>query len=183
MAIVDALMTAEEFAQRPDAGYPEELVQGKVVAMPPADRRHGYVCGQTYYLLRQFIEQNQLGRVMTNDSAVNTERGPDTVRGADVCYYSYGRLPHEPLSAGYGPETPEIVVEVRSQDERWPDIYENATEYLNVNMLIVVVLDPNAQTAHIFRAGHLPELLQAHENLALPGVLDGFVIRVAQFFE
>jgi hypothetical protein len=41
MATVEALMTAEEFERRPDPGYPEELVQGKIVRMPPADRRHG----------------------------------------------------------------------------------------------------------------------------------------------
>ncbi len=38
------LITAEEFAKRPDPGYPEELVRGKVVAMSVPDRRHGYVC-------------------------------------------------------------------------------------------------------------------------------------------
>ena len=29
-----SLMTAEEFGKRPDPGYPEELVQGRIVAMP-----------------------------------------------------------------------------------------------------------------------------------------------------
>ena len=34
-----------------------------------------------------------LGRVVTNDSGIVTQRDPDTVRGADVAYYSYARLP------------------------------------------------------------------------------------------
>ncbi len=38
------LMTAEEFGKRPDPGYPEELVRGRVVSTPVPDRRHGYVC-------------------------------------------------------------------------------------------------------------------------------------------
>jgi hypothetical protein len=46
------------------------------------------------------------------------------VRGADVAYYSYARLPKGPLSAGYGPEIPELVVEVRSENDRWPEIIE-----------------------------------------------------------
>jgi Uma2 family endonuclease len=37
------LLTAEEFARRPDPGYPEELVKGRVVAMPLPGARHGFV--------------------------------------------------------------------------------------------------------------------------------------------
>ena len=32
------LMTAEQFGRRPDPGYPEELVRGRVVAMSVPDR-------------------------------------------------------------------------------------------------------------------------------------------------
>jgi hypothetical protein len=32
------LSTAEQFGQRPDPGYPEELIQGTVVAMSVPDR-------------------------------------------------------------------------------------------------------------------------------------------------
>ena len=39
MATAEALMTAQEFGQRPDPGYPEELVQGRIVGMPPPDRK------------------------------------------------------------------------------------------------------------------------------------------------
>jgi hypothetical protein len=38
-----ALMTADEFARRPDAGFPEELVEGKVEAMTPSRPYHGHV--------------------------------------------------------------------------------------------------------------------------------------------
>src|SRR6516162_6198848 len=107
------LLTAEEFGKRPDPGYPEELVQGRVVAMPPPDRKHGFVCSSASGLLGNFVRERDLGRVMSNDSGVITERDPDTVHGADVSYYSYGRLPKGPVPTGYGPEVPELVVEVR----------------------------------------------------------------------
>src|SRR5215469_2630471 len=108
------LMTAEEFSNRPDPGYPEELVRGRTVAMPVPDRRHGLVCSKADRILGNFVDEHDLGRVMSNDSGVITERGPDTVRGADVCYYSYTCLPKGPLPEGYLPVTPELVFEVRS---------------------------------------------------------------------
>lgn len=183
MATVAVLMTAEEFGRRPDPGHPEELVQGRIVEMPPADRKHGYVCGQAYYLLRTFIERRDLGRAMTNDSGVITERDPDTVRGADVAYYSYARLPKGPLPTGYGPEVPELVVEVRSASDRWRDVLEKVSEYLKAGVLVVIVLDPGPQVAHVFAADEAPKTLGATEALTLPAILEGFAVRVARFFE
>jgi len=182
MATVEALMTAEEFGNRPDPGYPEELVQGRIVPMPMPDRRHGYVCLKAGRIFGGFVDEHDLGRVMSNDSAVITERGPDTVRGADVAYYSYARLPRGPLAAGYGPEIPELVVEVRSKSDRWRDIHEKVAEYLHAGVLVVLVLDPEPETAHIFSADEPPRTLIVEDELTFPGLLDGFQIPVSRFF-
>src|SRR5271170_3298337 len=118
------LMTAEEFGRRPDPGYPEELVRGRVVAMSVPDRRHGYVCSRVARLFGNFVDERDIGRVMCNDSGVITERDPDTVRGANVAYYSYSRLPKGKLPAGIGPEVPELIVEVCSENDRWVEILD-----------------------------------------------------------
>jgi Uma2 family endonuclease len=177
------LMTAEQFGQRRDPGYPEELVRGRIVAMCVPDRRHGYVCGRAVLIFGSFVEGHDLGRVMSNDSGVITERNPDTVRGADVAYYSYARLPKGPLPKGYGPEQPELVVEVCSENDRWRDILEKVSEYLIAGVLAVVVLDPEPQIAHIFSASDPPRRLGSEEELILPGILEDFRVRVGRFFE
>jgi len=41
--------------------------------------------------LGEFVDEHELGRVMSNDSGVITERESDTVRGADVTFYSLNR--------------------------------------------------------------------------------------------
>lgn len=122
MATATDLMTAEEFATRPDPGYPEELVQGRIVTMPPATPRHGKVCGETHFLLRSHAGPHDLGHVLSNDSAVITERDPDTVRGADVSFYSYAKIPKGKFPRGYLDVVPDLVVEVRSDDDRWREI-------------------------------------------------------------
>ena len=177
------LVTAEEFEKRPDPGYPEELVRGRIVALPIPDRRHGYVCMRAGRVIGDFVQEHGAGRVMSNDAAVITERGPDTVRGADVSFYSYGRLPRGPLAAGYGPEVPELVVEVRSAGDRWRNLHVKITEYLNVGVITVLVLDPGSNTAHFFSADDAPTTLGAEDELLLPGILDGFRVRVGKFFE
>src|ERR1700684_3695212 len=97
----EVLLTAEEFQRLPDDGVPKELVRGKVVPMNVPAPRHGYICANIVGLIRTFVVDRRLGRVLCNDSAVRTERGPDTVRAVDVAYYSFGRLPPGPLPQGY----------------------------------------------------------------------------------
>jgi Uma2 family endonuclease len=121
------LMSAEEFGNRPDPGYPEELVRGRVVAMTVRDRKHGYICLNVGRILGDFVAKCGADRVMSNDSGIITGRNPDSVRGADIAFYSFDRLPKGQLALGYGPEVPELVVERRSQSDRWRDIHEKIT--------------------------------------------------------
>ena len=91
MAIVapDKLLTAEEYGQLPDLGRPTELVRGRIVEMNVPYPRQGQVCSQVAYFLQKFLDDHDLGHVITNDSGVIVERDPDTVRGADVSFISY----------------------------------------------------------------------------------------------
>jgi Uma2 family endonuclease len=164
-------ITAEEFAQRPDPGHPEELVRGRIMRMPPPNRRHGQICSRVDRILGNFVEEHDLGHVLSNDSAVITERGPDTVRGADVAFYSYQRLPRGPLPSNYGPEIPEVVFEVRSPSDRWAQIQAKVAEYLQAGVLFVIVLDPENETAHVYAADQPPRQLIASDDLALPEAL------------
>jgi Uma2 family endonuclease len=183
MATAEALLTAEEFGRRPDPGYPEELVQGRIIAMPPPTPFHGKVCGQAYYLLRRHADDHDLGHVMSNDSGVITERDPDTVRGADVSFYSYNRLPKGPIPEGYLAIPLDLVVEVRSPEDRWRKILEKVTEYLEVGVTAVIVLDPEPRTAHIFRADRPPQQLGPDDELTVPDILGDFRVKLARFFE
>ena len=120
---------------------------------------------------------------MCNDSGVITQRNPDTVRGADVAYYSYARIPKGTLPKGYQPEVPELVVEVRSTHDRWGEIIEKVSEYVHAGVLFVIVLDPEPQIAHVFSAEEAPKALIGEDELILPGILDDFRVRVGRFFE
>lgn len=177
------LLTVEEFARRPDPGYPEDLVRGRIVPMPPPTRRHGEICSQTVYLYRRFLDDHDLGKILSNDAGVITERGPDTVRGADVAYYSYQRIPRGPLPNDYGAEPPDLVVEVKSPSDRWPKVLIKVGEYLEAGVLAVVVLDDDSRTALLSMANQPPRHLGPDDELTIPEILPGFAVPVRRFFE
>src|SRR4051812_28044219 len=109
MSVVSNLLTAEEYLELPDDGRLTELERGRVIEMPRPTPRHGEICFQTGYLIRRYLESDPRGRIVTNDAAVITERGPDTVRGPGVAYYSYLRVPLGPIPKGYLAVAPELV--------------------------------------------------------------------------
>jgi Uma2 family endonuclease len=183
MTTIASLLTADEYLTLRDNGQPTELVRGRIVTLNMPAPRHGQICGQIVYLLRRYLEANAIGHVVSNDAGVVTERGPDTVRGADVAFYSYARVPPGPFPQGYLPVPPELVFEVRSPTDRWPKIHAKVAEYLEAGVPAVVVFDEQTQAAHVFYADQAPRVVRADEELALPEVLGAFRVAVRRFFE
>ncbi|HVS38896.1 MAG TPA: Uma2 family endonuclease [Gemmataceae bacterium] len=182
IAIAEKLLTAEEFAQLPDDGTPSELVRGRIVRMNMPRPRHGQICAQIVYLLRRHFEDKPVGHVVSNDSGVVTERGPDTVRGADVAFYSYGRVPPGPLPRGYLAVVPELVFEVRSPTDRWAAILAKVVEYLTAGVGVVCVLDEMTETVNLYTDDQPLRILRGDDVLELPDVLPGFQTPVRRFF-
>jgi Uma2 family endonuclease len=183
MAIAEVLLTAEEYANLPDDGQPTELVRGRVVPVNLPPPRHGEICVTIVRILGRFLDENPLGRLVSNDSGVVTEHDPDTVRGGDVAFYSYTRVPRGPLPRGYLQVVPELVFEVRSPSDRWGQIFAKVGEYLEAGVTLVCVLDEMAQAAHVCRSDQAPQVFMAEQELLLPEVLPEFRMLVGQFFE
>ena len=182
IATDEKLLTADEFWAMPDSDRPMELVRGRIVDMNMPGPRHGQICGRTDRIVGNFVDEHDLGHVLTCDSGVLTERDPDTVRGMDVCFYSYSRLPKGPLPAKYVAVVPELVIEVRSPDDRWNRILQKVAEYLEAGVTTVCVLDPKTESAHVYSVD-AEEILKVDDTLTFPDILPGFAVPVRRFFE
>jgi len=181
-ATVPKLLTAEDYA-RLDVDHPTELVQGVVHHMPPPRSRHGQVCSNVVWLLRTFCEAQQLGHILSNDAGVITEREPDTVRGGDVLFYDYRRVPKGKLPEGYIQVPPDLVFEVLSPDDRQSKVLRKVTEYLLAGVKVVCVLDPQDETLRIYRDDKAEEVLRGDDEFSVADILSGFSCRVSRFFE
>ncbi|MEK6257620.1 MAG: Uma2 family endonuclease [Planctomycetota bacterium] len=182
-ALETTLLTAEEFLHLDDGGAYTELVRGRIVEMNRPYTAHGYFMIRIGFLFQQFIQEHDLGRIVGGDAGVVTERDPDTVRGPDVAFYSYERIPRGPLPEGYWPAAPELVVEIRSHDDRWKDILHKASEYLSAGVLTVAVADPATQRVHLFSADRETTVLNLDDELTFPDILPGFHVPVSRLFE
>jgi Uma2 family endonuclease len=174
-------LTVEEFDKLHGNESNVELVRGQVVRYPMAGARHGLVNIKAAVALYSFVEANKLGRVMSHDTFIRIS--PETVRGADLCFMSYARLPAtEQVPEGVLEVSPELVVEVRSPSDLWTEILAKAEEYVQAGVAIVVILDPKTETASVIRPGTKQETFEKSQTLTIPDVLPGFAVPVSQFF-
>jgi Uma2 family endonuclease len=141
---------------------------------------HGVACHTADCIFSDFIRANKLGWMAINDTFVRTK--PKSVRGADILFVSYARLP----KSATPPDLtipPDLVVEVRSPTDRISQLTDKATEYLKAGVKVVVVIDPILRTVAVFREEEFPFRLANGDELTIPDVLPGFAVPVARFFE
>jgi Uma2 family endonuclease len=183
--IANKLLTAEEYLALPNDGRRTELLLGKMVEVNQPESLHGFYCSNISELLRDFVRSRKLGRVVSNDAGVITHRGPDTVRGGSVLFYSYSRVPQGTGPRGYWP-APELVFEVRSSSDRWVNVIEKVQEYLEANVQVVVVVDPEESRVHVYTADAGPVIVELGQYLELekflPELLPGCRFLIDDFF-
>jgi Uma2 family endonuclease len=183
LAVRKRLMTAAEYVRLPDDGQHKELVRGRVEVMNMPTPRHGWHCFRAAQLLDAYARARKAGRVITNDSGVITERDPDTVRGADVAFYSYKRVAKGKLPKGYFPAPAEVVFEIRAATDRMSKLLKRIAEFLAAGVGVVGLIDPDSETITIFAGEAPPRLLGKTETLELGKLLPGFRVPVSKFFE
>lgn len=182
-ATAAALLTAEEYGQLPDNGQPTELVRGTIVSLNMPYPRHGQICGKIACIVGAFVDAHGLGHLLTNDAGVITARGPDTVRGPDLSFYSFARLPRGPLPPRYLDVVPELVFEVRSPGDRWARILAKVAEFLDSGVQVACVLDDITSSARLFYPDEGVRIVGADEELSFPEQLGDFRTPLRRFFE
>jgi Uma2 family endonuclease len=179
---VEPLLTADQFMELADDGRNLELVRGKVIEMSPPYFLHGIVCSNINRHLGNFGHESGHGYALCNDTAVKTMTGPDTVRGADVSYFSYARFPIDP-SVILPAIPPDLVVEVASPGDRRGEILTKVGEYLNVGVMVVWMVYPKTRRIVIYRGGDQEPIVCMNSDILenMPE-LPGFRCAVADFF-
>ncbi|HEX3149532.1 MAG TPA: Uma2 family endonuclease [Gemmataceae bacterium] len=177
------LLTAEEFMELPNPidGSKQELVRGVVITMPPPKAIHGYCAAQATIAIGGFVGQHRLGILVANDTGVLLERGPDTVRGPDVAYWSFKRQAFVP--DGYFELAPDLAVEVLSPSNTRKQIDTKIREYLKAGTKLVWVIDPLDRSVRIYRTDP-DRAVFLHSGATLDGedVLPGFQFPVTGLF-
>ena len=182
-ALTEKLLTAEEFGRLAptDDGSHQELERGVIVVSPPPKGPHGFSCSAVNGAIWSYLQDHPIGHVFGNDTGVVTETNPDTVRGPDVSYWSFERLPIIPED-DYIRVAPDLAVEVLSPSNRPGEVMRKLREYLAIGTRIVWVLSPADRSVTIYRTAEEGRVLHSGSILTGEDVLPDFSIPVAKLF-
>lgn len=145
-----AKMTYEEFLAQADEDVPAEWVDGEVILMSPASKRHQRLVSFLSSLFQHFVEANQSGVVLQAPFQMKLAARPSG-REPDVLFVSSGRL--DRLKEMYLDGPADLVVEVISADSRARDRVDKFYEYEQGGVREYWLVDPVSKQAEFYVLG------------------------------
>lgn len=176
------LVTAEELLELSANGFNGELVRGELVELMPPGYHHNKIMGFVTYVLMSFVVPRSLGTVLPGDLGVVVERGPDTVRGPDVAFFSASTVPLDEETPSYSEVVPDLVVEVGSPNDSMPHRDSRARMWLDYGVPLVWIVHPETRSVDVYRPGLEIEKLGASDQITGQGVIPGFHCEVGELF-
>jgi Uma2 family endonuclease len=161
-----SVVTAEQLAEIPSDELRYELVEGHLHRMSPVGGIHGMLVLRLGSALAGWVQEHGLGVVMTEAGFV-LARDPDTVRAPDLAFVRTDRIPAGGVPRGFWQGPPDLVVEILSPDDRPSDVHAKVQGYLQRDVRLVWILDPDARQVMVHRFAAAPA------TIAIDGTLDG----------
>lgn len=149
--------------------------------MSPTGAKHARIEMRLGHALESFVSQKKNGWVMIGEAGIYTRRNPDSVRGADILFISKKRLAGPPRE-NFLDVAPELVIEIQSPSEPWPELRKKIAEYFDIGVNVVWVVKPRNRRVQIYHS--TTDVTELAENDVLTGedILSGFKIKVSQLF-
>jgi Uma2 family endonuclease len=176
------LMTAEEFMAADLGEGRFELVRGEVVFIPPATPLHALHNSSVCYALESYGRKSKFGYGLIY-CPVLTGRDPDTVRGADIGFYSHDRWPETQVGSELPPVVADVVVEIYTRPMSPGEVRRKVNEYLEAQVSLVMVVDSDRCQVALYRPDEpIPAILGRDHVIEDLPELPGFRYAVADFF-
>jgi Uma2 family endonuclease len=182
VTVAEKKITGEELARMGDIG-PCELVDGRIVPMPPTGDAHGGVELRFGQALDAHVTPRRLGKVRVGEVGIYIAFDPDRVRAADALYISADRHARRSRERAFLDVAPEIVVEVLSPEDRAIDLHRKLGDYFSIGVKLVWVADPEVRVVHAYRTLTDVRAFGAGDTLTAEEILPGLAVPVDSLFE
>lgn len=166
-------MSADDLLLLPSDGWRYELVEGRLVRMPPPGGGHGYITLEIAATLRAFVKTHKLGAVLSSETGflLSQPGQSDTMLAPDVSFVRAEHVPAQdsPEWSGYWRVAPDLVAEVVSPSQFRPEMAEKARLWLESGARLVWIVWPRDRQVDVW----LPSHDEPVATLAVSDQLDG----------
>jgi len=141
-------LTYDDFVLFPDDGKRHELIDGEHFVTPCPNTKHQVVCGNLYWLLRSYLQEQRIGRLFF--APFDVVFSAFDVVEPDLLYMSHERA-REILTEANVQGVPELVVEIASKSTRKRDETIKRRLYQRTGVSEYWVVDPAIEVVRIYR--------------------------------
>lgn len=181
-------MTGDDLLALPDDGWQYELVEGRLVRMPPSGYEAARIAGHLYAAMLRFVLDRGLGDVTPPDGGYNLSvpGRRNTTLAPDVAFIRAEHLPpHVTFDVKRAiPFAPDLAVEVASPNQHRPTMRKKAHYYLAAGTQLVWIVWPGRREVDVWRSRDMRPAMILTPDDALDGerALPGFAYPVADLF-
>ncbi len=155
----------------------------EIAAIPEGERamptlEHGEVIAALIAALRPYVLSQGLGRVFAPQTTYHLPGIPD--RDPDASFIRRDRLPKNP---NVDPDMPpDVAVEVVSRTDTFGTVNLKVTQYLDVGVRMVWLINPDLRTVDVYQPGEPSRRFNAGDTLVGDPVIPGFTLPVSELF-
>lgn len=178
------LTTAEDFIDQrfemPEGGQWSELLDGKPQHLQPPEPDHGNAVLNLSKALADYLQRTKNGYACF-DLGLRVATCPDSVLFPAACVFVRGKLFAE-SDKEFTDETPAVVMELSSTDDRTAQMNERIEYYRNWGVNSVWVLNPCGESLEVHSRTIETQTFQGTDSYSDQQTLEGFSITVLDLF-
>lgn len=159
-----------------------ELVDGRLMMMPPPGAEHGRVAATVGGLLFAHVRQTRAGVVLAAETGFLLAQDPDTVRAPDAAFVAQERAEAVGRTERYWPGAPDFAAEVLSPGDAFTEVEAKAFAWLEAGTKAVLVVDPQRRTATVYRGRDDVRAYEADDTVDLSDAVPGWSLQLNELF-
>jgi Uma2 family endonuclease len=184
-------MTVDDLLALRNDGWQYELVEGRLVRMPPSGFQASTISMMLGAAIVAFVRSRKLGAVTGADGTYDlSPPGTPPTKGTglapDVAFIRAEHLPpHVAFDTSKAvPFAPDLAVEVASPNQFRPEMRKKVRRYIDAGTRLVWVIWPKRREVDVWRPGDAEpsRILKAGDSLDGSPVLTGFTFPVSDLF-
>lgn len=157
-----------------------ELVDGTLVEKSMG-WQESLLAGILLQWLNNYLDSQSIG-VATGADGMTRLFG-DTVRGPDVAFVAWDRMPGGRIPTAAIPDlVPNFVIEVLSTSNTYAEMSRKRREYFHAGVELLWMVDHRARTVTVFRSNQDANVYQEDQMLDGGKVLPGWLVSIAELF-
>jgi Uma2 family endonuclease len=170
-------MTEKEFVEWVDDKTPAEWVDGEVIIMPPANDDHDDFIHWLRYVLQDFVDARDLGRVKGPEFTARFGRHRRR-RIPDILFVAKSR--EQIITRNHVEGPPDLIMEVVSPESTSRDWRDKYFDYEKAGVREYWIIDRNARQVEVYALGKTGKyaLIKESKGKIHSLVLPGFYLRV-----